>query len=75
MTLLVEDIKKMTVEERLRSIEMLKISLSPTDDEDDTPEWHKEILAERMARINAGEEKFYTLAEVRAEIAQRRQGR
>ena len=72
MMLAVEDVKKMSFEERLRSIELLKTSLLP-DEEFETPAWHEEVLAERRKRIEAGEEKFYTLAEVRERRAKRLQ--
>ncbi len=54
------DKEKMTKAERLESIEV--ISSSPEDDHE-PPEWHKEVLKERMRRLDSGEEKVLTLEE------------
>ncbi|MDR1192334.1 MAG: addiction module protein [Verrucomicrobiales bacterium] len=71
MVLAAEDVKKMSFEERLRSIEVLKLSLLP-EDEEDTPAWHGEILAERLAKARAGKAQFITLEEAKARWSKRR---
>lgn len=54
------DILKMTKAERLEAINMIWDTL---DDDIEPPAWHKEVLEERMRKIEAGEETFYTLEE------------
>ena len=63
------DIKKMTKEERLETIHMLWDSmLRSPEDEPDSPDWHREVLEERMRKIEAGDVKFYSLEECRAKF-------
>lgn len=62
-----ENIDRLTVAEKLEAIEELMASL----DEDalrslPAPEWHREVLEERMRRYEAGETKTHTVEEVRA---------
>lgn len=59
------DILKMTKAERLEAINMIWDTL---DDDIEPPAWHKEVLEERMRKIEAGEETFYTLEEAWAKL-------
>lgn len=56
-------------EERQVLIFRLQKSLRSTDEE--PPAWHGEILAERLALIESGEGKFYSLEEVKERMANR----
>jgi hypothetical protein len=51
----ISDIKKMTMVERLQAMELLWDSLLHEDNELDSPEWHKKLLAERKKRLKADE--------------------
>lgn len=59
------DIQTMTKVEKLETISRLWDSL---DDDIEPPAWHKEILEERLRRIDAGEATFYTLEELQAKL-------
>jgi hypothetical protein len=63
------DILKMTKAERLEAINMIWDTL---DDDIEPPAWHKEVLDERMRKIEAGEETFYTLEEAWAKLEERK---
>ena len=52
------DIRQMTVPDKLRLMEALWQDLSRDDAEISSPEWHGEILAERVRLVESGEEIF-----------------
>jgi putative addiction module component (TIGR02574 family) len=62
------DIKQMTIPERMEAIDSLWVSIVEAGGEVSSPEWHKEILQERMARVKAGKAKFYTIDEARQKL-------
>ncbi|MFO0808879.1 MAG: addiction module protein [Gemmataceae bacterium] len=55
MALTIEElgIDRLSVRERLNLIEQIWDSLPEVVDPDDVPEWHKEVLAERLAEAEA----------------------
>jgi len=50
-------------------MELLLRSFSGSEDEIPSPDWHGEVLAERLAKVEAGEGKFLTLPELKARLA------
>ena len=64
----VAEIERMTVDERLRTMELLWTSLTRTPEDVASPDWHGEVLADRLAKIERGEGEFLTLAEVKARL-------
>ena len=64
------EIERMTVDERLQTMELLWDSLRRRPEDVPSPAWHGEILAERMAKVERGEGQFLTLAEVQARLHQ-----
>jgi len=60
------DIKKMNRIERLRAMEALWDSLLDEEAEIESPEWHRDILAERKRKIETGEAEFISLERLRA---------
>ena len=50
-------------------MELLWRSFSGSEDEIPSPDWHGEVLAERLAKVEAGEGKFLTLPELKARLA------
>ena len=60
-----EEIEKMSISERLETIELLQESLHKVAAERlPVPDWHTDVLDERMKRIESGEAKFYSIDEV-----------
>jgi hypothetical protein len=47
---------QMTIEEKLRAMELLWADLSRNEQQLQSPEWHEEVLREREARVESGEE-------------------
>ncbi len=64
------EIERMTVAERLQAMELLWDSLKPKPEEVPSPSWHAEAVAERLAKVERGEGRFLTLAEVQARLHQ-----
>jgi hypothetical protein len=66
------EIEKMSLPERLRTIERLWDAVCREEGDVASPEWHRDILVERKARAERGEAKFLTLAELRARFPTRK---
>jgi len=65
------DIKKMTLAERLRAMELLWESISATPEKVNSPERHGEVLTRRMAKVKAGKGNFLTIQQLKARLAKR----
>ena len=61
----VADIERMSLEERLQTMELLWSSIARTPEAVDSPDWHKEVLAERLAKVERGEGEFLSLAQLK----------
>jgi hypothetical protein len=66
------EIKSMSLTERLQAMELLWRSFSDSEDEVTSPDWHGEVLSERLAKVEAGEGKFLTISELKARLASKR---
>ena len=57
------------IKEGLRqAMDQLWDSLNRSGDEIPSPDWHQDVLADRKARVQSGEAKFLTLAELRSRL-------
>ena len=61
-------IERMSVAERLQVMEQLWDALCRDAGEMTSPEWHRDVLADRKARAQRGEAKFLTLDQLRARL-------
>ena len=59
----------MSATERLRAMELLWRSFSGLEDEVPSPDWHGEVLSERLAKVEAGEGRFLSLSELKTRLA------
>lgn len=62
------DIERMSVTERLQAMDQLWDSLNRDGDEISSPDWHRDILADRKARAQRGDSKFLTLDQLRSRL-------
>jgi putative addiction module component (TIGR02574 family) len=62
------EIEKMSVHERLQTIEQIWVSLYENAEQIPSPDWHRDILTERKARAERGEAKFLTLDQLRTRL-------
>jgi len=65
------DIERMSVGERLQTIELLWNSISRSSESPESPSWHKDVLDARRAKIEAGEAEFLTIEELRDRLHQK----
>lgn len=62
------DIERMSLEERLRTMELLWASITRTPETVPSPGWHEAVLADRLAKIERGEGEFLTLAQLKERL-------
>jgi putative addiction module component (TIGR02574 family) len=62
------DIEKMTIPERIDAIDKLWVSIVESSADFPSPDWHKDILEERMQEIKSGKAEWLTLEETRARL-------
>lgn len=60
------EIKNMSIEERLETMEQIWESLVEHEQDIPSPEWHKELLDERVKKIEDGTAEFISLEELKA---------
>lgn len=62
------EIEKMSLEQKLEAMELLWKFISEKPDEVPSPAWHEEIVTERLAKIDQGEAKFFSIEEARERL-------
>ena len=60
------EIEKMSTIERLQTMEALWDSLLHDEADIDSPDWHKDIIQERMKKIESGNAVFVSIDELKA---------
>ena len=60
------EIKKMSTIERLKTMEAIWDSLLYDESNIESPEWHKNVLAERKSKIENGEAEFISIEKLKA---------
>ncbi len=61
----VADIERMSLEERLQTMELLWSSITRTPEAVDSPDWHQGVLSDRLAKVERGEGEFLPLAQLK----------
>jgi len=61
-------IDRMSMAERLQVMEQLWDALARDPEQTPSPEWHRQVLADRKARAERGEAKFLTLDQLRSRL-------
>jgi putative addiction module component (TIGR02574 family) len=65
------EVERMSVAERLQAMELLWRSMTREPDKVKSPAWHGEILAQRLAKVEAGKGQFLTLPQLKQRLAKR----
>ena len=65
------EIEKLSIDERLDLIARLWDSIPATPDDLTVPEWHLEIIQQRLERANDHPEEGFSLDEVKRKLADR----
>jgi putative addiction module component (TIGR02574 family) len=71
MALPILPLNKMSVEEKLQTMEAIWQSLSANPETIESPSWHEEELRVREAQVASGEAKFVDWEKAKAEIRRR----
>ena len=61
----IAEIQKMSVQERLSTMEEIWDSLCHEEAEPESPTWHEEILAERKILMDSPDAKYLTIEQLR----------
>ena len=63
-----EQIRRMSMAERLQALEQLWDAVCREDSPPPSPAWHDQVLRDRQARAQSGEARFLTLDELKARL-------
>ena len=66
------EVERWSGTEKVQAMELLWRSMTNAPEKLKSPGWHKKILTQRLAKVEAGQGKFLTLAQLRKRLAQRR---
>ena len=70
MTIVMQEIKRMTRAEKLQTMEAIWADLSASDAEVESPAWHADSLRETEARMAAGQENVVDWEDAKRELRQ-----
>ena len=65
------EIERMSVAERLQTMELLWRSMSHAPEQLESPTWHKTVLQKRFAKVAAGKGEFLTISQLKKRLAKR----
>jgi putative addiction module component (TIGR02574 family) len=65
------EIERMSLAERLQAMELLWRSMAAAPDKLESPSWHKKVLQQRLAKVEAGKGEFLTLSQLKKRLAKR----
>ncbi len=63
-----EEVSRLNKAERLQALEVLWDAIRQEQDEPESPAWHGEVLAARLAKAEVGEAEFLTMEELKARL-------
>lgn len=66
------EIESLSSTEKVQAKELLWRSMSAAPTKVESPGWHKKILVQRLAKMDAGQGEFLTLAQLKKRLARRR---
>jgi hypothetical protein len=66
------EIERMTLVERMETMELLWRSLSSKPGSLVSPAWHGKVLQKRLAKIESGQAEFLTVAQLKKRLSKRR---
>ena len=60
------ELKNMSTTERLQTMEALWESLVSDENKISPPDWHKDVLSERRAKIESGKAEYLSISELKS---------
>ena len=67
----VAEIKRMSMTERLQAMELLWSSIASAPEDLQSPSWHGDVLAKRLAKVKAGRGHFLTITKLKERLGKR----
>ena len=58
-----QEVSKMSTPEKLKALDLIMNSFGSNESEMPSPNWHEDVLSERMHKIDSGEAKWLSLDE------------
>jgi putative addiction module component (TIGR02574 family) len=65
------EIERMSLPQKLRTMELIWKSLAADAERLESPHWHKTVLESRLAKVEAGKGKFLTITQLKKRLAKR----
>ena len=65
------EVERMSLAEKLQAMELLWRSMASKPDALESPAWHKKVLSQRLAKVEAGKGEFLTLTQLKKRLAKR----
>ncbi len=65
------EIEQMSRTEKLQAMELLWRSMTAGPGKLESPGWHKKVLQQRLAKVEAGKGEFLTVAQLKKRLAKR----
>ena len=65
------EIERMSLAERLQVMELLWRSMAAAPEKLESPGWHKKVLQQRLAKVEAGKGEFLTLTQLKKRLTKR----
>ena len=62
------EIEQMSRTEKLQAMELIWRSITAKPGKLESPNWHKKILAKRLAKVEAGKSEFLTLTQLKKRL-------
>jgi len=67
--LIAKDVSQMSTPEKLDALDLMMNSFGNHQSEMPSPDWHKDVLSERMQKIESGEAEWLSFDEVKKELS------
>lgn len=62
------EIEKMSVAEKIQAMELLWCSISSSPENIPSPAWHKEVLMDRLTKLESGKAEFLTIDQLKQRL-------
>jgi hypothetical protein len=63
-----EEVSRLNKAEQLQALEWLWVSLSKKPHDIESPDWHGDVLAARIAKVDSGETQFLSIAQLKKRL-------
>ncbi len=65
------EIERMSLTQKLQTMELIWQSLAANEERVESPRWHKTVFEDRLAKVEAGKGEFLTIEQLKKRLAKR----